>query len=194
MKYLPLLIILTTLWQILIHRISTWLKLFHDLSINQFEKCFRLDCSRLIIQMHIHSDYFVPADYGSCIISHLLLKAREPCLYYFCLFVYPRLFYGKYLWLSVRSQVLYVDHIPWWRVHFTMKKQLNSCECSHQTCSLSFELLSTLEQMASILDRRLFNRCDVICFGIISILKFKGFIMFCFFCVFRFQIILESWL
>lgn len=47
--------------------------------------------------------------------------------------------------------------------------------------ALSSELLSTLEQMASILDGRLFNRCDVIGFGIIPSLKFKGFILFCFF-------------
>lgn len=49
----------------------------HDPSINQFEKCFRLDCSRPIIQMHIHSDYFIPADYGSCIISYSLLNDRD---------------------------------------------------------------------------------------------------------------------
>lgn len=64
----------TTLRQIMIHCISTWRKLFHDLSVNWFKKCFRLDRSRLIIQMHIPSDYFVPADYGSCITAYLLLK------------------------------------------------------------------------------------------------------------------------
>lgn len=59
----------------LVHCISTWLRLFHDLSINQFENCFRLDCSRLIIQMHIHSDYLHAC--GLWVMHHLIFPAER---------------------------------------------------------------------------------------------------------------------
>lgn len=88
-------IILTTLLQIPTCCISTWMKLFHDPSVNQFEKCFRLDCSRLIIQMHIHSDYFMPADY---VIS---AAERELFMNACTIFVFPCLFSCRYLYIIV---------------------------------------------------------------------------------------------
>lgn len=46
-------------------------------STNYCEKCFRLGHSRLIIQMHIHRDYSMAVDYGSCIISFAVGSEQE---------------------------------------------------------------------------------------------------------------------
>lgn len=112
--------------------------------------------------MHIHSDYFMPADYGSCVISYLPLKGRDSCFYGFCLFgsAVERIFY------------------------FKMKERFSSCQCCHQNGDLASELLSTLEPMPSVSDGRLFNGCDVIGFGFIPSLRFKGFVLPCFLSLF----------
>ena len=148
------------------------MKLFHDPSVNQFEKCFRLDCSRLIIQMHIHSDYFMPADY---VIS---AAERELFMNACTTFVFPCLFSCRYLYIIVNI-CLFVAvcmrlHVCWYfhccsfssSFSFFLNIQIHKeravlvkAAIKGLICSLFSQLWSMLELMASILHGRLFKHC-----------------------------------